>query len=503
MALLLYTVSVVTTAVLGSLAALAIYNITLHPLAILPGPKLCAFSRIPYWYHYVVGREVEWMHDLHKRYGAVVRFGPMDVSYADGRAWKDIAGYEKGRKENPKPSAFHVENPNGVASIINASQEDHTRVRKLFAPAFSDRALKQQEPLFKKSVNNLLALVERLSADSGAIEITRLYNFTTFDIMAELCFGKPLDLLVNNEYSEWVASVFGLLSMLPIVSIIQYYPVLKWLFSVFEPKWAKEHRDKHAKHTADRVNDRIRLGSENSDILNMVMEARGSEKGLSLEEMHSNAELFMLAGSETTGTVLAGLTYNLLRNPSAFDRLKSELRTTLETVGNISFEKTANLPYYNACIKESMRVYPALPTGLPRELPKGGNVILGQHLPEHTRVSVHQYSTFHSPHNFTDPDAFVPERWLNDRKYANDARDWVMPFSLGPRNCLGQQMAMHEMRLIFAALVMRFDLELDQEENAKHGEWMDQRTFAIWAKKPLYVRATPVKDLEDHPSTRL
>ena len=77
----------------------AIYSVTLHPLAAVPGPKLCAISRIPYWLVHLRGKDVHWMHQLHLKYGSMVRYGPTDLSCTAGEAWKDINGHQKGKRE--------------------------------------------------------------------------------------------------------------------------------------------------------------------------------------------------------------------------------------------------------------------------------------------------------------------------------------------------------------------------------------------------------------------
>lgn len=134
-------------------------------------------------------------------------------------------------------------------------------------------------------------------------------------------------------------------------------------------------------------------------------------------------------------------------------------------------------------------MYPPVPIGSPRVVPAGGQIVLGKRVPAETRVSVHQYSTFHSEANFTDADSFIPERWLGtDSKYARDVMDAHQPFGFGPRNCLGQNMAMHEMRLLMATMLFTFNLELCRESE----NWITQLSYALWMKGPLMVRATPV-----------
>lgn len=77
--------------------------------------------------------------------------------------------------------------------MITAAQEEHTRVRRIFSPAFSERALKQQEPLFRKYVDQLVRYLDQTAGDQ--INLCDLLNFTTFDMMGDLTFGQPLGLV--------------------------------------------------------------------------------------------------------------------------------------------------------------------------------------------------------------------------------------------------------------------------------------------------------------------
>ncbi|KAH7174263.1 cytochrome P450 [Fusarium flagelliforme] len=466
------------------MTGISIYYITFHPLANIPGPKLCGITRIPYWLVLIKGEDVKWMKALHDRYGPVVRFGPTDVSYATGEAWNEIAG----PKDSEKALEFSIQPINGVPSMLTQNVVNHARMRRLFSPAFSERALKQQEPLFRKYADLLMYKISEVGEDGAKpIEMSQLLNFATFDVMAELCFGANLNLLAKNEYSPWVKSVFAMLKMLPIVTMINYYPILNALFTRFEPKFVTEQRVTHCKHAAERVDRRLESGSDKPDVWNFVLEAKEG-KGLTVEEMHSNAELFMLAGSETTATVMSGFLYYLLKSPDKMEILLKEIRGRFTNADEISFESAAELKYLNTCVKETLRIYPPAPIGSPRVVSPGGQQILGKYIPAETRVSVHHWSTYRSESNFKDADKFVPERWLRtDPKYAGDALDAHQPFSIGPRNCLGQNMALHEMRLILAVLLFKFDLELEETSE----DWADQKAFGLWQKKPLMMRAKP------------
>jgi hypothetical protein len=93
------TLAVVLSCIVAYYIVNIVYSLTLHPLAVVPGPKLCAISRIPYWIVHMRGKDVHWMHHLHLKYGSIVRYGPMDLSCTAGEAWKDIHGHQKGKRE--------------------------------------------------------------------------------------------------------------------------------------------------------------------------------------------------------------------------------------------------------------------------------------------------------------------------------------------------------------------------------------------------------------------
>ncbi|KAK8123015.1 Cytochrome P450 monooxygenase FUM2 [Apiospora sp. TS-2023a] len=472
------------------------YSLTLHPLAKFPGPIWTATSRIPYWIACLKGDQVLWMHNLHIRYGPVVRYSPNDLSFIDrgGAEWKAIHGHEKGGRELPKAREWFVEPVNGIYGINSApAHEDHRRFRKLFSPAFSERALKSNEPVLRKHVDLLIAKLSHAvvgqQRSSRPIDMVQMYQFTTFDFMGDLTFGQPLGLLRDLKYSRWLEVVFDSIKVIPVAQLIQYYPWVHSLFKMLEPQSIKDMKYNHFKFSADRVDLRLERGAAgHPDIWSMVLAAKGGEQ-LSLEEMYCHADIFMLAGSETTGSSLSGLTYHLLTNPKTLAILTNEIRSLFQREEDITLQSTAGIEYLNACIHEGLRLYPPVPVGVPRVVGDAGQVISGQWVAPGTRVSVHHYATYRSPQNFKNPDTFAPERWLSSKgrsdpsssPYRDDRRESYQPFAYGPRDCLGRNLAMHEMRYILARVLFKFDLELCRESRG----WDAQRAFILWEKKPL------------------
>lgn len=134
------------------------------------------------------------------------------------------------------------------------------------------------------------------------------------------------------------------------------------------------------KYSHDRVDRRLARKTNRSDIWTLVLRQEG-DKALSLGEMHSNSDLFMIAGTETTATLLSGLTYYLLTNPSTMEKLKQEIRHAFDSDKEICFQKLVQLKYLNACVSEALRMYPPVPTGLPRLTPPEGIAIDGHWVP--------------------------------------------------------------------------------------------------------------------------
>lgn len=211
-------------------------------------------------------------------------------------------------------------------------------------------------------------------------------------------------------------------------------------------------------------------------------------------ELRETAALLILAGSETSGTSLAGQVYYASTYPVAFERLKAEIRTTFEHEEDISIQSVSSLPYTLAFINEALRLFPPVPISLAqnRITPPEGTFILGEHVAGGTIVAMQQYAAYHSPRNFKDPDLFIPERWLPEGqdRYGGDKKKVLQPFGFGPRICIGKSLAYAEMKMILARLVWNFDIELRDVES----DWpTSMKAFVIWEKKPLWVRLRPVK----------
>jgi len=159
------------------------------------------------------------------------------------------------------------------------------------------------------------------------------------------------------------------------------------------------------------------------------------------EDLTSNAPVFVVAGSETTATLLSGATYLLLTSPRVYTLLTQEIRGAFANVAEISIARAGELRYLSAVIDESLRLYPPAPSNHPRLLPRQGANIAGQYVPGGYMVGINQYSMFRSPLNFSRPEEFIPERFMlaDKEEWRREKREALQPFSHGPRNCVGRK----------------------------------------------------------------
>lgn len=195
--------------IVGKLTISAIYNLYFHPLRDFPGPKLAAATPLPFVWRLINGRFPAWTNELHAKYGVVVRVHPDELSFIGSSAWRDIY---LARPELPKPTFGVLETPNGVPSIVTIPDPDtHGRQRKIIGHAFSDRALREQEYILQRYSDLLVTRLQHQIKgvkDAQQVNIFDWYNFTTFDVLGDLCFGDSFHCLEEGDNHPWVSEPF-------------------------------------------------------------------------------------------------------------------------------------------------------------------------------------------------------------------------------------------------------------------------------------------------------
>ncbi|CCT76004.1 related to isotrichodermin C-15 hydroxylase (cytochrome P-450 monooxygenase CYP65A1) [Fusarium fujikuroi] len=463
----------------------AIYYAYIHPLAKVPGPKLYAVTQIPYFYHITQGSWLDKLNKLHDQYGPVVRFAPNDISFITANAVKIIYGSKAGGFAPFDKDLRMYRHGNPVKDIVTAGHEDHKRIRRHLAYAFSIKALRDHESILNQYADKFISkLCQRAGTD---VDMVAWFNYVTFDVMGHLSLGQPFGCIDTGHYHPWITLILSSLKAFSFITVIARLGFVQWILWLIPT-----HQDETLKNDLQFVDraasTRLNTGDTKSpDIMSYILR-HDDGKGMSKAEILENASLLIAAGGETTASLLSGTTYYLLTNPDKYKTLVDEIRSTFTSEDEITLPRVNQLQYLLAVLNEGLRIYPPSATGLARITPPGGKSIEGYWIPENTSVSVPHQSAYLSAYNFKDPRQFIPERWLGDTKYASDNRDVLQPFSTGPRDCIGKSFAYAEMRLLLTRLLWRFDLELLPQSK----DWIVQKVYFLHEKPEMHVRMTEV-----------
>lgn len=213
----------------------------------------------------------------------------------------------------------------------------------------------------------------------------------------------------------------------------------------------------------------IEKDERKKDLFHYIFKVRdeNGNAAYSTDELHAEANLLVVAGSDTTATVLCGFWFYILRKEPCYKRLVEEIRGTFDIQDDIQGgAKLWSCTYLNACINETLRIVPVVPSEIPREVLPGGLDINGDCIPAGTQVGVTMWALNHQEEIFGDPWNFRPERWIEDFATGVTSEDVahacasVFPFHLGSGSCAGKKIAMLELQLAIARTLWRFDVRL-------------------------------------------
>lgn len=206
------------------------------------------------------------------------------------------------------------------------------------------------------------------------------------------------------------------------------------------------------------------------DMFHYLFNAKDSETGkrsYSSDELWSEANLLIIAGSSTTSTILSALFFYLARNPRAYSKLTTEIRTTFKSADDIKWGTSlTSCHYLRACLNETMRMSPAGPSELPREVLPGGYTVDGVIYPEGTLLGTSGWALNYNEDYFPDCNTYRPERWIIDEKEGFTAEDVAraqsafFPFSSGPDTCVGKNLAWQELMITVGRTLRRMDIRL-------------------------------------------
>ncbi|KAL4892367.1 cytochrome P450 [Aspergillus ambiguus] len=477
------------------------YLYWLHPLSHYPGPPLAAVSELWYASAWTSGLWNRKIQEAHRRYGDIVRIAPNELSFATAQAFRDIYGPpSKTRKLFPKSDRFYDNGHPNIAFVIDP--DEHARQHRVFAPQFRPSAIRTQEPIVHDHVDLWVKQVAARSHNGDVpLDVSKWFEWLTFDIIGELTFGESFNATRDNKSHPWVSilldatysgSIFNLRKRLAFVG-----PLLRWMpYISATARAAVESIAQHGAMTLAKTRKRIEAGPARSNGIGDRAPvddflAHAIRSGwMSDTELANQAMVMLTAGAETSATALTATLWYLSQPEHAhcLDRLRAEVRTAFSSPAGVTGDATARLPYLNAVLEETMRLFPPSPVGPPRVSPQGGETVDGTFVPGGVYVSADVWTIHRDARTVGErPTSFEPERWLDV-----PTKPYTVPFSIGPRMCIGVTLAWVEMRIALAKTILTFDWELAKDPDESR-DWVEEaRLKQLWKKAPLMIRFRPV-----------
>ena len=417
---------------------------------------LSALRQLANW----IARPYDFLDDCAKNYGDIftmrlVGFPPL-VFLSDPQAIKEIFAidtkqFDAGRSNEILVSLL------GSNSLVLLDGDRHKQQRKLLMPPFHGEKVKS----YGETICQITREVGNQWQPHQPFLASKVMQDVTLEVILQAVFG----LREGERYQQLKPLLASLLDLTgsPLRSSILFFPWLQQDLGGWSP-WGKVVRQRRQVYHLLQAEIDERRSHQSSitgnDVLSLMLLARDEDgQAMSDPELKDELMTMLVAGHETTATVLAWALYWIHKLPAVKAKLLQELN---DLADNTDAMAIASLPYLTAVAHESLRIYPIVPIVFPR-IAKQEVIINGQSFPPETTLVPCIYLLHHREDLYPEPKQFKPERFL-----ARQFSAWeFIPFGGGNRRCLGYALAMLEIKLVLATILTNFPLKLADEQPVK------------------------------------
>lgn len=400
------------------------------PLRNVPGPLLASCSRL--WKVLSThSGHTELDHiALHKKYGPVVRTAPNEVSFASPNAAKDIFAVGKGFHKTMFYSVFP---PKHAPDIFTEVREwKHAQMKRYAVTPYSLAQMQKRSEPIESMIMDLISHLDKYAVPTQReCNLGNLLHYFAFDVLGEVAFSRRFGFLEqevdiegsikNIDDVQWYDGIVG---HIPEFDILLRNNPLRPYLPFWKPapttmtRIAVEELDKRKQPDGS-------YDSTGIDLLAELLRAHeGNAEKFSVNDVFSIAHGAVFAGSDSTASTMQSFFYYVLNSPKAYANLQKEIddaQKAGELSSIVQYAEAQKLEYFQACLKEAMRIRPAVGLGIYRVVPPEGTKIDGQFFPGGTELAVNGW-VLHRDEGVFGPDTEVyrPERWFErDAKLMN------------------------------------------------------------------------------------
>ncbi|GJQ72804.1 hypothetical protein Trydic_g1454 [Trypoxylus dichotomus] len=343
------------------------------------------------------------------------------------------------------------------------------RQRKLLTPAFHFKILESFMNIFIEKGGEL---VEDLSTkvNSDYFDVLPMITNTTLDVICETAMGLPANAITKNK-EEYVKALRDMTEMAMWRSI---RPHFRWhpMFYIHPQgrkfrKILKELHDFSNNVLAERKIRRNAIENQENlpnqqgrkkrlSFMDLVLETADDPNLISDKDMRDLVDTFLFAGFDTTSASTCWSVFCMGNHPEVQEKMFEEVRSVLgDKPQPTTIEELNQLTYMECVIKEALRLFPVL--GVITRVLSEDIELDGYRIPSGTQAILHIGMVHRDPEHFPEPNKFIPERFLPENSKTRHPFAYI-PFSAGPRNCIGQKFALTEEKTILASIINKYKI---------------------------------------------
>ncbi|KAL4811719.1 cytochrome P450 [Aspergillus spinulosporus] len=441
-------------------------------LSHVPGPLPAKFTNLQRVWWVKSGRAHKYHRQMHEQYGKVVRFGPNMVSISDPSGLSIIYPNRSGFL---KSDFYRTQKPyspkNGVLPAVFNTQDEvlHRKLRKPIAALYSMTSVVDSEPFVDETMEIFFQELDtRFGGTGRLLDLSKWLQFFAFDVMGMLSFSRRHGFLENGrDVCGILEGVWAFMKTVAPATQMPWFDRI-WnknpIIALFKQTTGLAVLEVANRLVAERQASSSQHELEKRDMLSKFLEIRSKDPNV--PEWAPKAWTFsnILAGSDTTATAMTATLYHLLECPTSMETLVRELSHAQQrgrlSLPYPSWHEVRELPYLDACIKEALRLNPPFCLPFERIVPDGGITVCGTYLEAGTVVGMNPYIINRDRETYgDDADKWRPERWLEtDENKRRRLENCILTFGFGRRTCLGRNLAIFEMKKLFPALIMRYEM---------------------------------------------
>ncbi|XP_034708770.1 cytochrome P450 76T24-like [Vitis riparia] len=347
--------------------------------------------------------------------------------------------------------------------------------------------------LRRRIVQQLLDHAHESCTSSRAVDIGRAASTTALNLLSNTIFSVDLAHYDSNFSQEFKDLVWSIMEEAGKPNLADFFPGLSFIDPQGIQKKMTANFYKLLKVFDGIIDQRLQLkaSSENNDVLDSLLNLnKQHDHELSSNDIkHLLLDLFS-AGTDTTSSTVEWAMAELLNNPKAMAKARSELDEVLGKGMIVEESDISKLPYLQAVVKETFRLHPPVPFLVPRKTEMESE-ILGYAVPKNAQVLVNVWAIGRDPMMWTNPNSFVPERFLECEIDVKGRDFQLIPFGAGRRICPGLLLGHRMVHLMLASLLHSFDWKLEDGMKPEDMDMTEKFGFTLRKAQPL--QAVPIR----------